>query len=255
MTTTFLVLLFIVACLTCMVLYFYSTTTPVAEICGVMQNDDAFERSVYLKDPPFKSGQTVNVYTTDALGTGTFEKHVRDIVTEYVAPYVNLKLNFINTQTPSASGALITVTNDPSRLSSSTVSGMTSTINKNKMQKAIIIRDGTPKRTVIHEFGHALGLQHEQYHPDFKVKLDLNALVERRMAGNPNLSREVATKDVISQNFRKLDENVTGYTPLYDKDSVMLYSYAANVTTDGVKIVGGQEFSIMDKAQLRRMYP
>lgn len=254
MTTTTILLLFI-ACLTCIVLYFYSTPTSVVEICGVMQNDDAFERSVYLKDPPFKSGQTINVYTTDALGTGTFKKHVKDIVTKYVAPYVNLNLNFVDSNGPSASGALITVTNDASRLSSNTVTGMTSTLNKNKMQKAIVIRDGTPKRTVIHEFGHAFGLQHEQFHPKFAAKLNLDALVERRMAATPNLSREQATKDIIAQNFRKLDENVTGYTPLYDGNSVMLYSYAANVTFDGVQIVGGGEFSIMDKAQLKRMYP
>ena len=114
----------------------------------------------------------------------------------------------------------------------------------------------TPDRTVIHEFGHVLGLAHEHLNPDFakSKKLDFEKMVDRYMKSN-NVDREAATKKIMYQSFAKRDEKKYGYTPLYDPNSVMLYTFNANVTTDGVKIVGGQVFSDLDKAQLQKMYP
>ena len=69
------------------------------------------------------------------------------------------------------------------------------------------------------------------------------------------MDRATATKRVLHHNFRQIDENTTGYSPIFDEDSVMLYSYGASMTLDGVALVGGEEFSEMDKAQLKFMYP
>lgn len=104
-------------------------------------------------------------------------------------------------------------------------------------------------------FGHALGLAHEHSHPDFAKKLDVNTLVELKMVAKPHLNQAEAVEIITKQSFQKVNPKTQGYTPLYDPDSVMLYSLSSNQTKDGVQIVGGQVFSAMDKAQLKKMYP
>lgn len=79
--------------------------------------------------------------------------------------------------------------------------------------------------------------------------MDVEKVVNAYMKAHPEMDRDILTKKIISQTLVKLDETKYGYSS-YDKDSVMLISYGADTTKSGVKLVGGQVFSTLDKAQL-----
>lgn len=246
------VFIFIVLLMCTLFYYQHDVVNDDDFICGTIETD--IERSIFLKKPPFTPGQTVNVHVTDVHNTGgQFKQHIVDVVTAEVAPFVNVKFVFVESKTPSASGALVTVTNDSSTSGGFKVNGQVTGMGTKTPR--VLIGQNTPDRTVIHEFGHVLGLAHEHLNPDFakSKKLDFEKMVARYMKSN-NVDREAATKKIMYQNFTKRDEKKYSYTPLYDPDSVMLYTFNANVTTDGVKIVGGQVFSELDKAQLHKMY-
>lgn len=171
------------------------------QVCGVMQFDDALERAVFLKKPPFKKNQTVNININDVKNTGgKFKQKITEIFNRDVAPHVNLKFNFANK--PSASGAMITISNNDASLIEKGFNGITKGMGKQLV--SIDIRDGTPDRTVIHEFGHGFGLAHEHSHPDFAKKLDVNKLIDAKIASNPNLSQaaaaEIVTKGATQEN-------------------------------------------------------
>lgn len=147
MTTIFTVITVAIVVVVVVVVYFYFfATAPTDEeeeqICGVMQ----LERAVFLKKPPFKSKQIVNINIKDVKNTGgEFKQKITNIVKKDVAPFVNLKFKFANK--PSASGAMITVSNDDVSLVEKGANGTTRGMGKPKV--SIDIRDGAQDRTVI----------------------------------------------------------------------------------------------------------
>lgn len=257
---------YIIILLCSFLLYFYmvntlSTTTapskqtftPKIETCGVV--DDDMDRSVFLKDPPFKSGETVNIFVEDINPESGFKQRTIDILYEYVQPHVNLNLVMVDSPDPPEGGSdtvLVVITNDP-KYARSKCNGVAFGVGTKR--PLIVILNDKNKRIVIHEFGHVLGLVHEILHPGARGRLDLDALVEVWMRRNPGVDREKAMKRIRYQNARELDENKVGFSSTFDDNSVMLYNYSASVTLDGVELVGGNEFSEGDKAQLKAMYP
>lgn len=228
-------------------------------ICGTiepMTDVDAYERSVFMKKPPFTPGEKVNIYMNDDGAPSTFKRDVMKVVRTKISPFVNLKIVFVNSNTPSNSGALITVDADTSKMSLTNMAGITTGMGTKRPFIHVRENSLSNDKVLIHEFGHVFGLHHEQYNPDFAKsgKIDLEKLVDKYMKLTPGVDRKTMTNRVIEYNFAKLDENRFGYTPLYDPNSVMLYSFSADVTTDGVQIVGGDVFSALDKAQLKKMY-
>lgn len=244
-----MIYIYILILICLILLYIY---TPIEDTDEVCDTDEQLDRAVFLKNLPFKSGETVNVYIKDVLDTkGEFKNFITGIVNKYVKPHVNLNF-IIDDKPPLNSFSSITITNDESLMQSKNANGVTFDAGTNF--PLIVIRNAKT-RTVIHEIGHVLGLAHEMSHPDGSGKLDLEAIVDTWMKRNPGIDRDTATDNVIKQNFTKLDLDEYGYSPIFDKDSVMLYNYSADKTTNGVKIVGGKEFSTMDKVQLKKMYP
>lgn len=81
--------------------------------------------------------------------------------------------------------------------------------------------------TVLHEFGHALGLEHEHQHPDADIPWDEDAVYEH-IANTQNWPRSRIHDNIL----RKLERSHTRTSP-YDRESVMHYPIAANWTLDG----------------------
>ena len=99
------------------------------------------------------------------------------------------------------------------------------------------------KGTVLHEFGHALGLEHEHQNPSGGVQWNKEAVI-KDLSGPPNNW----TIDIIERNiFKALSQTYTQYTQ-YDPSSVMHYSFPASWTLNGIAIPENDDLSETDKS-------
>jgi hypothetical protein len=113
------------------------------------------------------------------------------------------------------------------------------------------ISESELQRVVLHEFGHALGCIHEHEGPRFTRKWNREAVL-RYFSGPPNYwSRE----EIIANVLHKY--NPRGIlTTDYDPKSIMLYSFDANMFSDGKGPTNdNRALSARDKQMIRAMYP
>lgn len=105
------------------------------------------------------------------------------------------------------------------------------------------------QRVVLHEFGHALGIEHEHQSPKAKFEWNKPFVYEyyEKTAG-------WGAGMVDQWIFRTIDPAYSDSSE-YDPDSVMQYSFPAEFTTSGVAILGGYELSPTDKTHIAKMYP
>lgn len=119
------------------------------------------------------------------------------------------------------------------------------TMNLGWIDKDIIENNGS---TVLHEFGHALGLHHEHQNPNGGIKWN-KPVVIKALSGAPNYW----SIDTINHNvFDKIDN--TNYT-VFDPTSIMLYSFPKEWTIDGFQAPWNSAISIVDADFLSNVYP
>ncbi|HEX8651802.1 MAG TPA: matrixin family metalloprotease [Pyrinomonadaceae bacterium] len=106
------------------------------------------------------------------------------------------------------------------------------------------------ERVVLHEFGHALGLDHEHQNPNAELKWNI-AEVKRVYSGPPN-----------RWSFKDIEVNILQkYSPAgvkatrYDPDSIMLYMFPASLFLEGEGTKLNYKLSRMDKEFIRKTYP
>jgi hypothetical protein len=103
--------------------------------------------------------------------------------------------------------------------------------------------------TVLHEFGHAIGLLHEHYNPLAGIKWNKPVVYEelKRTQGWD----EDAIYYNLFQTVAMMYTNGTGY----DKKSIMHYPVFARWTTDGFSVDWNNYLSDADKAFIGQLYP
>jgi len=115
------------------------------------------------------------------------------------------------------------------------------------------LNDRTPdyefRRTILHEFGHALGLLHEHQNPSGGIPWDKAAVYNhyRRTQGWD-------TQTTYSNVIKKASRNATQFSA-YDPHSIMHYPVSASLTNGQYQIGMNQELSLPDKAYIREIYP
>lgn len=108
--------------------------------------------------------------------------------------------------------------------------------------------DGEVSRVVLHEFGHALGLEHEHQHPLANIPWNREA-VYRYYAGQ-GWSREQVDRNVLR------NQSPSGRTfTNFDPNSIMLYWFPAELTLDGSSMPGNSQLSSLDIELIRQIYP
>lgn len=105
-------------------------------------------------------------------------------------------------------------------------------------------------RTVIHEFGHALGMIHEHQHPLAAIPWDKDK-VYAYYAGYPNYWSK---SDVDNNLFAKYATTQTQYSN-YDKSSIMHYAVSSSLTTNGFSVGNNTVLSATDKSFIAQVYP
>ena len=106
--------------------------------------------------------------------------------------------------------------------------------------------------TAAHEFGHAIGLAHEHQNPAGGIQWN-EAVVIREMAQSPNFWDEQTTRHNILSRYRADQVNGTKFDP----QSIMLYFFPAEWTSNGIGTEANEVLSAMDKQFIAgaRMYP
>ena len=105
------------------------------------------------------------------------------------------------------------------------------------------------RRTVLHEFGHAIGLLHEHYSPLAGIPWN-KELVYKELAQTQGWDKE--TVDVnLFQEYKVTYTNGTQY----DKVSIMHYPVLARWTTNGYAVNWNNDLSAGDKALVAALYP
>ncbi|WP_030127996.1 hypothetical protein [Pseudomonas sp. QTF5] len=103
-------------------------------------------------------------------------------------------------------------------------------------------------QAALHEFGHALGLEHEHQHPD--ATLQWNMLELYREFKRLGWSKELVDSNVL----KKLEREEVRFST-YDQNSIMHYSFPGSVMLDGVAIASNSVISVKDIEFISSVYP
>jgi len=104
-------------------------------------------------------------------------------------------------------------------------------------------------RTVLHEFGHALGAVHEHQSPGGEIKWNTQVVYAWCASNNPPWSVDDCNFNVL--NHYKPDEAL--FTRL-DPSSIMVYSFPSSWTLDGTSMPSNWRISNDDKALMATIY-
>lgn len=105
-------------------------------------------------------------------------------------------------------------------------------------------------RTVLHEFGHALGSPHEHQSPEADIPWDVEA-VKRSFMGPPNNWSE---EEIFHNLFFKYGRNETDASA-FDTESIMAYRIPNSLTIGDFEVKGNHTLSETDKQIIRQVYP
>ena len=119
------------------------------------------------------------------------------------------------------------------------------------MQIAWAVADGEGdiQRVTLHEFGHALGFEHEHTNPAARLPWIDRAQIYDYFQRVYGWDKERVDAQVLAQ----LDPSVTEYSE-FDAQSVMGYTLSGELMTDGVEITGGHVLSSIDRVMASAWY-
>ena len=105
-------------------------------------------------------------------------------------------------------------------------------------------------RTIIHEFGHALGMVHEHQNPNVTIPWNRPA-VYAYFGGAPNYWSNSQVDNNILNTFSPSQTN----SGVYDKESIMHYFFPDGLTLDGSTFLQNNYLSDNDKSFIGQIYP
>lgn len=212
--------------------------------------------AVYIQDTTNARGLADNYYLWDngktiyikfLSGSKAMQDKVKSIVKEWER-YANLKFEFV---TVGASNIRINLDNKGGH--NSMVGTLANNVGEDERTMNFDTTDfktfAAMRRTVLHEFGHAIGLLHEHYSP-------VSGIPWNKEAVYADLKKTQGwDKAMVDVNlFQQYKVSYTNGTE-YDKLSIMHYPVFARWTTNGFSVDWNNDLSEGDKNLIGLLYP
>lgn len=211
------------------------------------QNNTSKQNAAILEWPVWENGQTIKIKFLD--GDSATQEKVKRIANEWTL-YANLKFEYVSKDEYAdirigfdRAGELGTEYGAWSELGKRSAYG--SNLNRQTMRLGpLTASESSVRQTILHEFGHALGLVHENASPASKINWDMPKVYKYY---------NEYSKEQVDRMIMKTDER-TNYSE-YDPLSIMHYYIPASITTDGVGVQQQTQLSIIDKVSINKWYP
>ncbi|HWB78609.1 MAG TPA: outer membrane protein assembly factor BamD [Nannocystaceae bacterium] len=197
------------------------------------------------------NGTTLNVHFTD--GSMEARKAVAEVAVEWTK-HANLKLEFFFDENAPPPVTHIRVRFDDPGCNSALGSSSQYAIDAGDASMRLCymdrrIGDEWFQRVVLHEFGHAIGMEHEHQSPKAHFDWD-KPFVYKYYKDTSGWDAAYVDQWV----FRQIEAETVDASD-YDPDSVMQYSFPAEFTKDRRAILGSFALSPMDKEWAAKIYP
>lgn len=200
-------------------------------------------RSLYLRDRLWESGKVLGIAFLD----GTVEQHALvQCVAKKWLKYCNLQFAW-NVSAPEAE---IRISFDSENGSWSYVG--TDALHVKDKTKATMNFGWLDKGTVLHEFGHMLGLAHEHQNPRGGLTWN-REVVLKDLSGPPNNWDVEKIEQNVLNHYSADNENVVASE--FDPDGIMLYFFPAEWNEQGIQTKSNKKLSATDKSTISEMYP
>ncbi|WP_237276481.1 M12 family metallopeptidase [Tenacibaculum ovolyticum] len=223
---------------------------PVAEVVSMCLSDvknaeGDKARGVSTPSKHWVNGQTIRVKFLN--GTTRFQTKVKEYASEW-EKYANIKFEWVSRN----SQADIKIKFDANGGHWSNL-GTDSKYYEHSMNLGYEDNGSSTygfRSTTIHEFGHALGLNHEHRNPSAGIKWNKPVVYNYYAAPPNNWSKATVDSNI----FAQLDRNSSNYSE-YDPKSIMHYPINASHTLDGFSVGNNDKLSAIDKEYISEVYP
>ena len=186
-------------------------------------------------------------------GSAKMRKKVRTLAKEWES-YANVKLKFVTSGPAEVRISFYADDGSWSAVGRDALNAGYFPLHQPTMNFGWVRDDSAPtedRAVILHEFGHALGCIHEHQAPTFDRKWN-NAAVMKYFQGPPNYWDEAAINSNVLSKYSPKGIQATKFDP----KSIMLYSFDADLFTDGLGPTNeNSQLSTTDRSMIRQMYP
>jgi hypothetical protein len=196
-------------------------------------------------------GQTLKIAFIDKNIDPTLKQAIIDNIMEY-QPHINLKLVFVDhTEEPGHVRIGTAVDGKGDGWSAMGTLALEFGPDEATLNLAVPMDDASFPALVKHEFGHVLGLEHEQLHPDADIPWDKEKVYAYYLK-----EYGMSAEDVDDMVLAKLPHDEPGFVRTrYDKRSVMHYPVPNELTVGDWEVGWNSQLSEGDEEMVRRIYP
>jgi hypothetical protein len=208
--------------------------------------------SVMERYRAWKTGQVIKIKFLD--GDNSMQEQVKRHASEW-ATYANLKFEYVPVTEYADIRIAFTVGTGGAWSYLGTASISTTTLGQKEPSmrfgwNKLEANDNAAKSTILHEFGHALGLKHEQLSPNANIAWNLPKVY--KYYGDLGWSKEKIDSQVL--NVMDSNPRFTNYSE-YDPLSIMHYYIHSSLTTNGIGVQKNNVLSTTDRISINKWYP